>query len=405
MKCRFIFMIIVVFAFSSIARTQSKYTDTISCEIAKLKSNSSLPGFAVAIVNEDGIVYHDAFGYSKLDSEEKYSIHTVQRLGSVSKTLIALCLMKLIEEGKLSLDTEINTILPTPIYNPKFPNTEITVEHLVTHTSGILDDEKMYWNYTAYLIEGYDKKLFPKEYKKIFKKWSNNTSQSLGKYCYSYLSLEGKYYTKKTYADYSPGEFVNYSNLGASLTAYIIELVEEKSFKQVSKELIFKGLELDQSYWSPELVPPDLLAQPYETEDLLPIPNYVDIGYPEGGWHTNIIGLGKYLSEMIRGFKGNSSLLSPNSYGVMMNGRLTDRQLSTKKSKSKANIGIFWSVATNGEIRHDGGFLGASVFMRFNPETGIGKIFMTNLLLEDNNEAINAFVNIWRIMSEYEAQL
>lgn len=48
--------------------------------------------------------------------------------------------MQCVERGELSLDTDVNTILPFEVENPHFPNNPITVRHLATHTSGIVYD-------------------------------------------------------------------------------------------------------------------------------------------------------------------------------------------------------------------------------------------------------------------------
>ena len=65
----------------------------------------------------------------------------MQNIASVSKTLIGVSIMKLVEEDRLSLDDEANRFLPFDIVNPHFPASPILIRHLATHTSSILDDE------------------------------------------------------------------------------------------------------------------------------------------------------------------------------------------------------------------------------------------------------------------------
>ena len=58
---------------------------------------------------------------------------------SIRKTFTGVAMMQAVQEGKLSLDQDINTYLPFKVVNPSFPDTAITLRQLATHTSGITD--------------------------------------------------------------------------------------------------------------------------------------------------------------------------------------------------------------------------------------------------------------------------
>ena len=115
--------------------------DSITVELTKLSKNSNLVGFGVAIVNKDSIVYAKGFGYDDKDTKTPYTIQTVQPIASISKTFLAVALMQAQEMGKLHLNDDINDHLPFKIYNPNFPNENITIQQLVNHTSSILDGD------------------------------------------------------------------------------------------------------------------------------------------------------------------------------------------------------------------------------------------------------------------------
>ena len=93
------------------------------------------PGESMLIQIGDSVVYRHSFGLADLKTGEKFTEHTVANLGSISKTFVAYGILKLREEGKLSLDDGIIR------YFPDFKNKEIArkvrIRHLLTHTSGL----------------------------------------------------------------------------------------------------------------------------------------------------------------------------------------------------------------------------------------------------------------------------
>jgi CubicO group peptidase (beta-lactamase class C family) len=94
-----------------------------------------LPGIAVGVVSSDGLVWSDAFGWADIESRRPQAPELRQRIGSITKTMTALCAMALVEEGRLSLDDRIVDLLPDAQFHG--PAEEITVGHVLTHTSGI----------------------------------------------------------------------------------------------------------------------------------------------------------------------------------------------------------------------------------------------------------------------------
>jgi CubicO group peptidase (beta-lactamase class C family) len=106
---------------------------------------SEAPGFAVSIVKNDALVYQETFGMADIQGNEFYTNQTTQPIGSISKTFVAAAIVKAIEEGFFTLETDINDILPVEVVNPKQPDAAIKVKHLVTHTSGLLDNYEFYF--------------------------------------------------------------------------------------------------------------------------------------------------------------------------------------------------------------------------------------------------------------------
>jgi CubicO group peptidase (beta-lactamase class C family) len=102
-----------------------------------------LPGVAVAVVR-GGRVVHLA-GYGAADpSGRAVTPDTPFVIGSASKPFTAMVVRQLVDEGRLSLDADINAYLPFRAVNPHHPDAPITLRHLATHTSGITDRWEVY---------------------------------------------------------------------------------------------------------------------------------------------------------------------------------------------------------------------------------------------------------------------
>jgi len=129
----------------------------ITEKLSKAFVKSQLPGMGVALVNKDSVLYMNSFGQADLAAKKNYETRSIQNIGSISKTLIGISLMKLVDEGKLNLDDPINKYLPFMVKHPKYPETAITIRHLATHTSGIKDIPANY-DLKAYYLDSYHQK-------------------------------------------------------------------------------------------------------------------------------------------------------------------------------------------------------------------------------------------------------
>ena len=111
-------------------------------DIARVRATASrlvdefhLPGVSVGVVSGDDLVYAEGFGFADIESRRSQHPSLRQRIGSISKTMLALCVMAFVEEGKLSLEDLVADRLPDVEF--RGPAESITVWHLLTHTSGI----------------------------------------------------------------------------------------------------------------------------------------------------------------------------------------------------------------------------------------------------------------------------
>ena len=115
--------------------------DRIRATAASLVDEYRLPGMSVGVVSGDDLVYSEGFGYAEIESARPQHPRLRQRIGSITKTMVGLCAMALVEEGKLSLDERLIDRLP----DIKFTGSAETVfiRHLMTHTNGIGEAPRM----------------------------------------------------------------------------------------------------------------------------------------------------------------------------------------------------------------------------------------------------------------------
>lgn len=167
---------------------------------------------AILVAHQGEVIYKNAFGLANMEWNIPNKTNTKFRLASVSKQFTAMLIMQLVSENKLDLHKPIITYLPD---YPKPQAEQITIHHLLTHSSGIP-------NYTS----------FP-SYRKSMRN-ATNPSELLERFADSTLK-------------FTPGERFNYSNSGYVLLGHIIEKVTQKPFDKVLQERIFEPANMKNS--------------------------------------------------------------------------------------------------------------------------------------------------------------
>lgn len=363
------------------------------------ENHGSIKGFSVVMVNQDSILYNRGFGYADVDNKIKYTDSTIQNIASISKTLIGIALLKAQELGKLKLDDPIHDYLPFDVVNPFFPNEKITIRHLATHTSTILDtdiyDEKSYVYMKGEPSSGNGlsrKSLYPKR------------NIPLIDYQKEVLSKEGKWYLENGFSNNKPGQLYQYSNTAAALAAAIIEIASGVTYVDFTKQYILRPLGMQHTGWSFDDIDVSKHSMLY-TENGEIMPFYTLLTYPDGGLITSSHDLGLYIRELIRGFSGSGTLLEPESYQELFREQLTAlnfKNRTTQDFNEEYNYGIFMGFTPNGYIGHTGGDPGVSSYMFFDPLTSVGRILVVNTDLDDNGR--KQFKGIWKILGEYQNQ-
>ena len=197
------------------ARSSTPASPTAAFErVMKDAYPADKPGAVVIVVKDGKTLFRKAYGMANLELGVPLQPDMVFRLGSITKQFTAAAILLLAEEGKLNVQDRIEKHLPG---YPTHGHT-ITIEHLLTHTSGI----QSYTGMPGWMRDRIMTPMKPEEIIEGFKKEPMN---------------------------FAPGERWAYNNSGYILLGAIIEKVSGKSYEAFVKERIFDPLGMTSSYY------------------------------------------------------------------------------------------------------------------------------------------------------------
>lgn len=328
-------------------------------------------GYASGVVTTDQVIKLETGGWADKASQKAYSRETIQNIGSVSKTFIGIALLQAQEQGLLSLDEDINTYLDFTVANPHINTAqEITLRHLATHTAGITDRSGAY--------------------KKAYSK-GKEPAMAMGEYLRAYFDPRGDYYSQDNFIEQATGTHYQYSNIGATLAAYIVERVAGVSFADYTRQHILQPLGMNQSGWSYGAIDESKHAMLYGPKGKV-LKTYTLVTYPDGGMRTSPEDLALYLQELLRGYQHQSDLLSAASWDALFEPQFGELLQVANKVGDARNSGIFFGYAKSGMIGHTGSDPGASAIIYFDPDKGRGYFMMANTDIgKQNVEDFKAF--------------
>lgn len=170
------------------------------------------PGGTAIIVKKGATIYKKAFGKANLELDVPMQTNHIFRIGSITKQFTACAILKLAEEGKLSLEDDLTKyVIDYPTHGHA-----ITIEHLLTHTSGI----KSYTDLEKWDAEAHKRDFTPEEMVDYF---------------------------KNEPMDFAPGEEFRYNNSAYFLLGYIIEKVSGKTYAEYINDAFFQPLGMTNS--------------------------------------------------------------------------------------------------------------------------------------------------------------
>ncbi|MBW4463330.1 MAG: beta-lactamase family protein [Nodosilinea sp. WJT8-NPBG4] len=238
---------------------QAKFEQILNTSIEK----HAFPG-VVSIRQKDQVLYARAAGYAERSNRIKNSLETRFGIASGTKFFTALAIGKLIEAQKLSFSTRLKDCVALDF--PRYSQ-EITIRHLLTHTSGIPD------YYDEEKIEDF-----------------NNFTLSIPWY-----ALRGPRDYLATFPEeamkFAPGERFSYSNGGYILLGVVIEELAGMKYQDFVEQAIFKAIGMNRSGYFALNKLPENTAMGYveeENEWRTNIYNLPVVGASDGGAFTTV---------------------------------------------------------------------------------------------------------------------
>ncbi|SFF61918.1 CubicO group peptidase, beta-lactamase class C family [Duganella sp. CF458] len=195
------------------------WASKLDTELAAIVNDAQHPlaGLSVLAIRDGKVAYQQQFGLRRLAATGRgvtapVTPQTMFRIASISKMMTAFGVMKLVEEGKLKLDTDAGEYLGFALRNPNYPNRAITLRHLLSHTSTLRDDDGYFWSAGTALRE--------------------------------VLVPTGKMWAR----DGEPGRYFTYANLNWAVIGTIMERVTGERFDRLMQRLLLAPMGLRGGY-------------------------------------------------------------------------------------------------------------------------------------------------------------
>ncbi len=333
-----------------------------SAIIAKM-NQYKIRGTQAVIMMGDSIVWRGNYGYAGTDTSTPVADTTLFLQASISKTILAVAIMQMAENGLIGLDTNLNDYLDFEVVNPYFPDSVITIRSILAHVSSINRNDE---TWVIDMTYGADSPL------------------NLETYLGNYLQAGGATYHDYNYIPAPPREYYLYSNYAFSLLGLVVEYVSGDSLEKYCRDSIFVPLGMNETSWFLANLPQSNIAMPnyYYSGHFIP---YGHLGipiYPCAQIRTSAQQLARHLRAFMNfGRFGSSRVLDSNTVVEMQTVQYPGIPGWAGESGIEFGLGWFrWESDQPGEWAwgHDGGLYGVLTAMYCLPSENFGVIMLQN---------------------------
>ena len=306
-------------------------------------------GVSAAVARGSDVVWARAFGWADRDRRIPAGVGSIYRVGSISKTVTAVVMMRAVERGYIDLDQPLSDIFPA---TARFPGAmedapAPTVRQFASHTSGLVREPD--WDIAA---------SGPIEI------WQERIVESIP------LSRFQN----------APGVEYSYSNIGYGTLGLAVARAVGRPFMDFVEEDVFKPLGMTSSTFviGPELAP-RLTVGYVNRGDGNPDPEqpareHAGRGYkvPNGGVYSTVLDLARFMGAL-QG-RASPAILSDESVEEM------SRVHTPEDPDNGYGLGVMIRTADGGArlIGHSGSVAGYNAYMLFEPESGLGVVLLRN---------------------------
>ena len=305
-------------------------------------------GAGVALVSNGQLLWCGGFGKADLAANRDASCDTEFRVGSISKTFVALALLKLEEEGKINLYARLQDVAPEiPLKNRWASSNPVRIVNLLEHTAGFDDME------FSEVYNRHDRPDYP-------------------------LLDVFKHFQEPQNVRWPPGTRFSYSNPGYGIVGYLIERVTAQPFDAYIQKNILAPLEITVGDFRLTDANRAALAQGYDGNPPRAVPYKNIYLRPAGDMKASPGELAKLVQFFLRrGRAGDAQLVKPESIARME----YPETLSSVKNGLRLGYGLANYTESEGGVithGHDGGIDGFISSYRYMPEQNWGYVVLLN---------------------------
>ena len=308
--------------------------------LAELKERNA-PGAAVAVVRDNKIIFAKGFGLANVETNAPVTPDTLFQIGSITKTFTAAALLTLSEKGKFRFDAPVGNYVKG--LNPRI--SKLTLHHLLSHTSGIIDEPDEYGGQDETMMATY------------LRSW------------------------KDDYILFDAGEVFSYSNSGFALAGLVAQEVSGKLYADLMTEEIFQPLGMARTTFRPTVAMTYPLAVGHRSAGgkisvVRPLPNDARL-YPAGTMYSSVNEMALFAVAFMNGGKlDGRQVLSPAVIAKM-------QAPNAKQLSAADDTGYGYGLFTNHyrgvrRVWHEGAMTGYVGSMMMVPEQRFAVIILCN---------------------------
>jgi CubicO group peptidase (beta-lactamase class C family) len=340
-----------------------------------------MPGAVLGIIIDGELAWVKTAGVREKTNNAPVTPETLFRIASMTKSFTAMSILKLRDEGKLSLDDPVAKYIPE-LANLQYPTSDspqLTIRHLLTHSEGFPEDNP--WG---------DRQLA-------------QSDQTLSSWLKSGIPFST-----------SPGTAFEYSNYGFAILGQIVQRVSHRPYADFVRDNILLPLGMRASTFDMSLVPRDQIALGYRHEDNTwkpePILAHGAFGSMGGLW-TNARDLARYVAFLMSAFpprdepergpiKRSSAREMQQAWRSQPAGAFrafVDAPLQIAASAYGYGLTASQDCRFGYLVGHGGGLPGYGSLMQWLPEYGVGLIGLSNQTYQGFSSIFNdAFTALYR---------
>lgn len=313
-------------------------------QLEKILADTHTPGVSVAIVHKDGPEWLAGIGKADVATNQPATEDTLFRIGSTSKAFVSLSLLKLANEGKLSLLDPVHKLVPEIWFENRWEATNpVLVIDLVEHTTG--------WD-DMHLAE------YAKDAKGM------TLRQGLD------------YYRKSRISRWRPGTRMAYCNSGPAVAAYIVEKITGQRFEDYVTQNFFLPIGMKTATYFEQPTPQ--LTTLYQNDGKTPFPYWNILLRPAGAINASAKDMAAYVQFYLN--RG-----TVNGVAVIPSASIDRMETPTRTWEAQQGLKAGYGMSNYTSIHdgfvyhgHNGGVNGGLTEMAYMPEYGVGYFYSIN---------------------------